>query len=364
MRVLPPLLAGLVGLALGATAGQSQDRSAGLIDLLSRVPADLLAGLDGPDVSFADFAAAAEVMAPDGGDTAALARLGPLARATLPMAPAALSGAVDGLWPDLVGFGLTDVQTILTLNAPPASGMILRLSNGAISLVEPALARNGYVATAVHDMPALERNAEDFGISLIDRQAADPFGNGMGQSSRVTMAEDYLYQSNNWPMLAALAGTAPAMSGELEALAAAIDDPAYGDAVLLQAIALPPQGRLGSKGSGGLPAWSQGWLVDLGAGQDTVALAIFLYDDQPTATRAADLALAGWSALPTPQSGRTFAELIGAEATTSVAGEGPFAAVLALRQPAAYRRGIIENIGYTTLLRAAAMRDLDLFGPE
>ncbi|WP_210527765.1 hypothetical protein [Rubellimicrobium arenae] len=358
-----PLLLGLPALAEG--------RSDAFLDLVGRVPSELVApGSEPrfPQVHFADHAAAAALVAtlPPRASPDPVQSYGPYARLQTPLAVQVAPG-LEGGWEPRVGFGPLDIRASLVVAAPPHQAMLLRLADGSAEGIAPALLAAGYEPGVRDGVDALVRNPEDFGISLGDRHIADPFGGALGAASRVLLDGSLLLQANNWPDLLAMAQGPGGVSGrsqpDLAALAAVLDRPDWGDAALIQAVLWPEQAALSRGGHGGLPPWRTALMADLATGLETRTLVLFSYADRASAEAAAARLEAGWATEPMA-AGRSLREITETEAETQVLGDGPFVAVLSLRAPTeALSGGWPVNGPFVRLLTAQARGDLMLFGP-
>lgn len=359
--------ASLLALLLAApAAGAAQERSEAFLDLASRLPAPLLDGSGEPayaQLHFADHAAAERVLAALPTAAPHVEAHGAFARLLTPLFVESLGAGVEGGWPPLVGFGPSDIRTSLAVEAPPLAGMILRLDPAAAPGVAPSLEAAGYAPQTRDGVAALARG-EDAGTDLAARDPADPFGRRMGAASRVGLEGDLLVQANAWPLLSDLLGAAPQGHADLPALAAALDDPAWGEALLVQAAIWPDQDLLGAHGEPGLPPWRLALLADLAEGTGTLTLLLLSYPDRAQAEAAAATLEAGWAELPAP-SGRSLREITGSPAEVTVLGEGPYVTALALRAPSdTLQGGWPVNRPFHRLLLALGHRDLELLGPS
>jgi hypothetical protein len=353
------LLAALLPAAVAA-----QERSGTLMDLLSRVPTDLLEGGADPALQtlhFADVAAATEAVAalPPSYETGLF---GPYARLQSPLFTDTLLVGVHGGWVYQVGFAALDIEASLAIQAEPDLAMILRLSPDVAPAVTPALRASGY-AEATHDGTTALARGEDFGLEFATGGSeGDPFGDVMGRASRVSLDGPVLLQSNNWPRLLSLAGDDPKGHPDLAPLAAALDDPLWGDARLLEAELWGDPLAFAPWGEGALPAWGTALVADLAEGADTLTLALFTYRTREDAEAAARTLGAGWALRPAAQ-GQTLQGITGAAPDTRVLGDGPFVTALALRSPTETPSGGFPvNRAFYRLLIAQGRGDLFLFG--
>jgi hypothetical protein len=140
--------------------------------------------------------------------------------------------------------------------------MILRLPPDVAARVTPALLASGYQKEVRAGVRALARG-EDGQIDPAQRDLADPFGGGLGMSSRVVVDGPLLVQSRTWPDLLGLVGKAGHQGHpELVPMAEALDQPGWGEVALVKAV-LPHQLDLGVMGGGGPPVWRLGLVADL-----------------------------------------------------------------------------------------------------
>jgi hypothetical protein len=370
----------VVSLGLSTTA-MADGRSNMLRSLLAVTPVSFLGPLDARwDVMFSDLPAAALAISALPADSNAIfgTPLGPLARAGLP--PLTDTMDTDSLtqWPALVGFDIEQVQAILTVQAPPESVMVLRLSAGVATAVGPALLANGYARA---DQTYI-RGQEDLSINITDRNPADPFGAGMGMASRVTVQGDLVLQSRSLPLLQDMTGQTdkladmPEMIALLDALDAAPAD--LGALVRMRlltdplAIAAwnplagltlddmtvvtePPKTRL--------PFWSIGLLADLSTpGTETAAIAL-VYPTRNSADTAAAVLQTAWRMQKSPATGQSFYEIVGAGVVTAVYGTGPFVTVMTVTVPTTASNGMIRNRPWSVLMQAYYQRELRLLAP-
>lgn len=174
MRRLTQLFVLSFGLS---TTAMADGRSTMLRSLLAVTPVSFLGPLDARwDVMFSDLPAAALAISARPADCNAIfgTRFGPMARAGLPPLTDTMDPDSLTQWPALVGFDVEQVQAILTVQAPPESVLVLRLSAGVAPSVGPALLANGYArADQIY-----VRGQEDLSINLADRNPADLFGTG------------------------------------------------------------------------------------------------------------------------------------------------------------------------------------------
>ena len=161
-------------------------------------------------------------------------------------------------------------------------------------------------------------------------------------------------------------------------MAAALDDPAWGDLSLVNTVSLPHQLDLAPAGSGGLPPWRLGLLADLGSADETLTLVVFTYPSRPGAEAAAARLREGWddpgqgspidamlAGTPdeAPPARPSLLEITGAPVETGVGGEGPYVAWAALRGTPQVRSVTVGSPSFDRLVQALYRRDLVLFGP-
>jgi hypothetical protein len=357
-------LAAFLALSILASPAFAQGRSEAFLDLASRLPAELLSGAGEHQylsLTFSDIAATAPVMEALPPLASSIEDYGPYARLQTSLFTDTLRSGMNGAWDDYVGFNATDIETALHIWAPPDEAVILRLAPEAAARVAPTLLADGYAEETRDGIAALTRG-EDFGIDLSAEKTGEPFGALQGNASRVVVEDDLLVQSNNWPRLASLLDESPKGHPSLPALSAALDDPRWGTASLLELELWPDPDAFGPA-VGGLPAWDLAAAADLSDGVDTLTLALFTYGDRASAQAAADRLATAWAAEADAQ-GRTFRDITGSEAEVAVLGDGPFVTVLALRAPTvAPPDDFPYNGPFRVLLMARAQGQLGIFAP-
>jgi hypothetical protein len=288
------------------------------------------------------------------------------------------------LWPDLLGFGPGQIVSMLTVTGLPQSAVLLQLTPGVTDLVGPALIANSYMQTDQMGFPAYARGEQDLAFDIAARNSADPFGGGLGMSSRIAIQGDILLQSRDWPMLTEMtAADTPKLADnpEIAAILNALDgvpedlgglvrarlmtDPlvigAWNPLAELQLDAAPsaqepPKSRL--------PFWSMGLLADLAtADTETVVIAL-VYATQSDAVTAAASLQSAWRFQLSAAAGRSFADMTGAGATTSVSGNGPFVTFLTATVATEAYGGMVSNRPFSALIQAYYQRDLSILAPN
>jgi hypothetical protein len=370
-----------------ADAGQAQGRSDAFRAMLAHVPVSFLGPLtDRWEVMFGDVTAGAVAVSapPEGANPIFTSALGPLARAAVPPLTDVLRQDALDIWPDLLGFGPDQVVSMLTITAPPQSAILLQLTPGATPDVGPALIANGYVQTSQIGSPAYVRGDQDFAFDIAARNPADPFGGGMGLSSRIAIQGDILLQSRDWPMLTEMTATDTPKLGdnpEIAAMLNALDgmpddlgglvrarlmtDPlvigAWDPLAGLQIdevpdLVEPPKTRL--------PFWSLGLIADLATDETETAVIALVYATQTDAVTAAASLQSAWRFQLSAAAGRSFEDITGAVAVTSVSGTGPFVVLLTATLPTEVRGGMIDNRPWSVLIQAYYQRDLAILAPN
>jgi hypothetical protein len=343
---------------------------------------------------FSDFAAAARSLdpLPAVAEGSRAERIGPYARASLWRLGEFLGSGLEGGWEPMVGFSLHEMEAQLSWGQAYDRGLVLRLAPGAAERVEPALLAGGYAAETRDGLSAFANAVRDGGTIGLDELTpelrAHPLQGPLGYASRVAVDGPLLLSASDWPTLLALAGRgAPQGHPDLPALAAVIDDPAWGATEVIQATLLPHQLDLATPGERGIPVWDLGVLVDLGSGTETVGLLLLSYRSEADAQEAARRIADAWGAprqanasdfvaevlaqppgadLPDPAAlpaQPSLAETIGLPVETGVAGDGPFVTWAALRGVPEQQDGWLRNPGYHGLYLAMIQRRLGLLGP-
>jgi len=370
----------LLALLLSPALAVGEGRSEVMLDLLGRVPTEILEPEPGSyaQVHFVDNRVAGRLAGLGAAEGSFAERAGPYARATTMPLGRSILLALDGGWESRVGFGPLDVEALVDYALPPEKALLLQLDPAAAERVAPALLAHGYAEAQRNGLSALSRGEEDNSIDLSRRDPADPFGGDLGQSSRVIVESPFVLQASTWPALRDLASPDGQRGHpDLVAMAEVLDLPEWGDAELVQAIALPHQVDVSSLGTGGIPLWRLGLLADLDSGEDRFALALFSYTSQPDAVAAARRVVEGWGAAPafspleeiveSPE-GSTRPEpspagFTGAEVTTGVAGNGPFVTWAAIRPSQETSADPLSNPGFQRVLDLIFRREMAIFGP-
>jgi hypothetical protein len=351
MQMFKPLC---VALAVVASPAVAESRSAALADLLSHLPASMIT----PQtlVQFADLAAARQVTAPN----EATARWGMFARANLAGMGDAVIAGMEGQWPALVGFGPDDLIAVLAVDAPPEHAILARLTD--TTGVGSALLASGYAQTDVAGTVAFVRG-DDFVVDIAARDVADPFGHGLGLSSRVAVQDTLLLQSSGTAWLTAMLAAPSDPTADMAVLLAALDDPASGSGAIVKATLMPDQAQIAAS-HGGIPPWHKGIMADISDGTANWAVVAVSYPDRTVADRAAGLLTAAWDATPLPNTNTTLATILGVTPVVRVTGNGPFAVVLVAQTDIAVQNGFPINRGYDVFFSAMMQRAFAPFGPE
>lgn len=373
--------------ALGvADAGQAQGRSDAFRTMLAHVPVSFLGPLTQRwEVMFGDITAGAVAVStpPTDANPIFSSALGPLARAAVAPLTDVLQQDASRIWPGLLGFAPGQVASMLTITALPQSAILLQLPPGVADAVGPALIANGYAQSDQMGYAAFARGDEDFAVDIAARNSADPFGAGMGMASRIAIQGDLLLQSRAWPMLTEMTDEdAPKLADnpEIAALLDALDGMPVDLGGLIRARLMtdplvigawdpladlqidtapdradPPKSRL--------PFWSMGLLADLATADTETAVIALVYATQTDAVTAAANLQSAWLHQLSPALGRSFEDITGAGAVTSVSGTGPFVVLLAATVPTKAHNGWIDNRPWSALIRAYYQRDLSILAP-
>ncbi|MEO1223597.1 MAG: hypothetical protein AAFX92_05170 [Pseudomonadota bacterium] len=317
-----------------------------MTSLMAYVPAGWLTD-SGALVSFSDVEAstAATVRSPAGLLAGLMGRNNPMAPLhrlrTIPYyfaSPAQLG--MRGGWQERVGFEPGQISALLSaewLGEGVNQVIVLDLSDDADhNAIGQTLLANDYQARTVGDWSAWWRG-EDYDIDRDARDPESPFGGGIGQSSRVVSDGERLVHAAAWSPIEEMAGP-PATTlrdlPEMAVIVAALDDPRFGDAGLVQAMVMPQAPQTDDAAAEPvLPPWRLGMLADLSTGPVDHGVAVVVYDDRATAEGLADPLLNAWQAMRSTEHDATFAELAGGEAEAFVVGDGPAALVLAIERP-------------------------------
>jgi hypothetical protein len=368
-----------------AAPAWGEERSDRLLDLLSHVPTGLIESDPGAwsNLWFTDIAAASDELEPlpAGISVDQLAPWGAWARVYLPGLSEIVAFEQEGAWEPILGFGPLDIEAAVVVGTSPEVATLLRLDPVVAQGVAPAMLAYGYVEETRDGVAALVRGEGDYRTSMAEQARADPLGGSPGFSSRVVLDSTLLVHARGWPpLLRLLREEEPKGHPDLPALAAALNLPDWGDTALLQAFFLPHQLELGTPGSGGPPPWRLGMVADLGAGTETVTLAMFTYTTRQEAEAAAQRLAETWDdpipftfndvvdaqlaepGDPAPPDKPSLQDLTGAGAQTGVAGEGPFVAWLAIRSATEASSRRLTNRPFEVLWRALNIRDLVYFG--
>lgn len=249
MRSLKPLCLALAALSLSNPA-LAQSRSDALQAALSQYPVDLFdqIGDRTVEIVFADprvvqpvaVLQSFQVELAAKPDVMALARVLPpdmrdlldIRRADNPMVA-----------PGLI---VLDVETALSITAPPLSMWSLGLADGAGARLKAGLTSLGFETEIRGDVPVFWQGADDFSMDLANRNRDNPFDGNMGRSARVAIAGDQLHFSPSWSAIdTLLAETESDLTRHpaISSLMAALDSEAAGQGGLAQALILNDPGQ-------------------------------------------------------------------------------------------------------------------------
>jgi len=370
MKKLTVVLAMVIvcGMSASASAQQRTDR---MTSLMAYVPAGWLTE-SGALIGFSDVEAstAATVRSPAGLLAGLMGRSNPMAPLqrlrTVPyfLASAAQSGMRGG-WQERVGFEPGQISALLSaewLGEGVNQVMVLDLSDDADhNAIGQTLLANDYQAQTVGDWSAWWRG-EDYEIDRDARDPVSPFGAGIGQSSRVASDGQSLVHAAAWSPIEEMAeppGTTLRDLPEMAVIVAALDDPRFGDAGLVQAMLLPQAPQADNAATEPvLPPWRLGVLADLSTGPVDYGVAAVVYDDRATAEGLVDSLLNAWQAMRSTEHDATFAELAGGEAEAFVVGDGPAALVLAIERPMDGEEQEASNLVFLALYGGYIANDL------
>lgn len=370
MKKLAVALAMLIvcGMSASASAQQRTDR---MTSLMALVPANWLTD-SGAFISFSDVEAstAATVRSPAGLLAGLMGRNNPMAPLLrLRTIPFSLTSAVQmgmrGGWQERVGFGPDQIAALLTaewLGEGVNEVMIFELADAADhDSIGQALLANDYQARTVGDWSTWWRG-EDYDIDRDARDPANPFGGGMGRASRVASDGESLVSAPGWPPIEEIAGppgTTLRDLPEMAVIVAALDDPRFGDAGLVQAMVMPQAPQANNAASEPvLPPWRLGVLADLSTGPVDYGVAAVVYDDRATAEGLIGPLLSAWQAVRSTEHDATFAELAGGEAEAFVVGDDPAALVLAIERPMDGEEQEASNLVFQALYEGYVTDDL------
>ena len=185
--------------AAGAGLGHGIDR---YVAMLEELPLALAVPQEGiPALSYADFAAARQVNAglarPERDALIVAMRVAPLALGYW-QSPDQIEA-----WPQVVGYGMDDVQQALTYTNRPARAALLRLPEAVARGVPSVLRGQGYAETSVEGVSALAVG-EDHGFDLSAEARQDPLRGDMGSGARVQIDGGVLRLAPTWPMMGVL----------------------------------------------------------------------------------------------------------------------------------------------------------------
>lgn len=370
----------LPAIALPLSAPCAQPVTETLRAMLGHLPDPT--GLEGAQIEFGDMALARSDAA---GADPTHAQLRGLMRGDLTMRLTDPATA----WRETVGFGLSDIAQLVGLYAPPRNASVLRLNAGAGAAVAQALEATGYSLQTERGVTAWARG-EDNQIDIPNRNHDDPFGAGMGMSARVQIDGDLLRHARTWEMSLALAHAAsrpvtarPDIAALLDALDQSMPTSWAGfpRAGLILATLFPDASGMGLPDPFDVitadvprlpdagPVWISALFADLSMGDratGVLALSVALPDAEAAEALRARIE-AAWAGRPSEIARRSFAEIIGAEAsvTTYEAGGGLWVIIIAVEVDVdAYtRHQIPRNRAFNLLIDAAMARDLVFLAP-
>jgi len=365
----PLLMAALLSLLpLPGAARAPADALRQMLDLVPALPVGEMVQVEFGDLSAARAQPAGTV--PGATADPALTQLRALERSAL--SRAIRDPATD--WRGAVGFGPAQIDQVVTLTAPPVSAALIRLQPGTGAGVPTALAARGYALTDGPGLTAWARGDMDFSVDIAARDPDDPFGGGMGRSSRIVVADDLVLQAAGWPVLAALLaapGGSMAAQSDIAALLAALDR-TTGAGALISALILTDAGGLGlgdpaamlrgapPSVAGAPTAWRMALLADFANGaQATGVLALTVtLPDAATAQALREHVQAGWDTRALPGSAQGLGAMLGVPAQVSVTDAGGELWVLLVqaRAPAVTIGPGIPRNPVSTLLHDAMMR--------
>ncbi len=325
-------------------------------------------GILGP--SFGDADVAARVIAMQ--DMSRRAPLfsgpaGPLLQALPPLGSIEPQADIESAWPPRLGFGPADVAVVATWGDPRESVMQFHLRPGAAAGVPAVLTANGYEEAATELGPVMRRGAEDYAISLADRDPSDPFGGRLGQSSRVLIAGDVVSRAAGMaPLQAMAAGPWWDSRADMSAALDALDGLEEGTGILRALVLddptlLAPEVQLSDPVPPGIPPWSVMLVAEtvLPAGEAGVTVAL-VYATANLAQAASEGIAAGWT-IPGPRMRRSLEDLLG-PLDLAISGNGPFVVLVSARGNWA-PEGPLMNTVSQALWNAIVVDDLALFAP-
>ncbi len=360
----------ICGVSLSASAQLRTDR---MTDLMAHVPANWVTD-SGAFIGFSDAEAslAATVRSPagllagmfgGGNPTAPYLRL-----VTVPWSiTSAVPAGINGEWQTRVGFEPAEIAALLSAQWSRNEVILFEFADDTDhNTIGQALLANDYQASSLGDWSTWWRG-EDYAIDGDVRDPANPFGGDMGRSSRVASNGEVLVSAPGWPPIQEVAGppnTTIVDLPEIASITAALNDPRFGDARLVQAMVLPqtPTVEDGSLDPV-LPPWRFGMLADLSSGLVDYGVAVIVFDDPATAEGLTDPLLNAWQTMRSVEHNVTFSELTGGDAAVFVVGEGPAALVLAIERPMEGEQEY-RNLVFQSLYEAYITNDLSLLATE
>lgn len=375
-------------LALLPVTVMAEGRGDALAALLEEVPQAVASPAgEGIAVYFSDFGAAAPLVAAMEGEVIP-GMNGPLgwhARANMLILGDSIGTTAGFDWPALLGFGLGDLRQAATAGRPPDVMTVLTLDPAVIPAIGPALTATGYAPDDRLGQIVFWRGEADHAVDFNRRNPSDPFGGSLGQSSRVLVQGDMLFQAAGWPVLAATLGEFPVVADSegVQALLAALDNQGLGEGALVRAVLLP---RSESLAIAALPisldmtdeeiaaalevlgtapdpevqalalAMVSGpaLIGDIASPGEAVGLLALTFTDRTQAMAMGDHVARAWGQAPSTVSGESFSNMLG-PVRVIVTGKGPFVTLLIVPGTTGPD---LRNAGFDMLHQAWLMRDM------
>lgn len=352
----------------------AQDAGAGLREMLAALPDP--AGLERTVIFYGDpeLARGLDLSGVDG------ASAEPAVRATRGLPPGPLGMALmprRGRATTAAGFGLGEIERMLTLSAIPHMATILDLAPGVGARVAPALAAMGYAEASERGVTAWALGTEGRGGRRAERSGDDPFRT-LARLPRVVVDGDRLRHGEGWDMIFALergVGRSILARPEIAALAG-VPDRMPGAGALVQAALYPAMDLLRPAAPAdlvpGLPrdaVWQALVLADMTDGAQStglVALAVGPLDADGAGALTDRMARAWDEARTRGRTPRTLAEITGGPVTaaTHPAGEGLWIVTLHQTRPTVVARGgHTHNPTYDALMALASRAPLPILTP-
>lgn len=363
-----------LGLLVPATL--AAQTTAGLRDLLAQFPSPRGPGF--VEIAYGDLTAAR------GLDLSALpfADPDPTVAQLRAIPPGPLTESLSDpatAWRGSVGFGLRDVQRLLTLAAPPDALTLLRLEPGAAEAVPPALAASGYAQRSLAGLTAWARG-EDRQLDLAGRNPDDPFRGMLGRAARVQIDGDLIRHASDWGLLAWLAQAPADPALAHPALAPLVDALDGFKGALVQAVLWPDATRFSAADplaavtgqaqppEGPPVVWLSAALADLATGpRATGALILTAALPDAATAEAVRAALARkWATRPSSRTNRTLAMELGENPTITARlhPSGAWVFVIAAEgSTEPFGPGLTRNPVYHRLYGGVMLGDLTILQP-